>query len=187
MPSAFTHAFVGAAMGQAAPSSVRRWRVALELGLLAALPDLDVLGWRLGIPYADPLGHRGASHSLVFAVLVGVLYPTLLHRAVRPFTTTWWTLVGLAGAACASHALLDTCTDAGLGVALFWPFSDARIFFPWRPILTSPLRLRAFFSARGLRILFNEVQWVWVPVLLALSAGAIVRRMSWRRPPRSVA
>jgi inner membrane protein len=179
MPSAFTHAFVGAAMGQAAPPSVPRWRVALEIGLLAALPDLDVLGWRLGIPYADALGHRGASHSLVFAALVGVLYPTVLHRAVRPFTTTWWRLAGLAAAACASHALLDACTDAGLGVALFWPFSDARIVFPWRPIRTSPLNPAAFFSAAGVRILGNEILWVWTPVVAVLGVRKLASALGW--------
>jgi inner membrane protein len=31
----------------------------------AMLPDADVVGFLLGIPYDAPLGHRGASHSFI--------------------------------------------------------------------------------------------------------------------------
>jgi len=32
---------------------------------LSLLPDADVYGFRLGVKYADPWGHRGATHSLL--------------------------------------------------------------------------------------------------------------------------
>ena len=35
---------------------------------LSLLPDADVLGFPLGVHYEDPWGHRGATHSLVFAL-----------------------------------------------------------------------------------------------------------------------
>jgi inner membrane protein len=63
-----------------------------------------------------------------------------------------------------------------LGVALLWPFSDARFFFPWRPIRTSPLSPSAFFSCRGGLILVNEMLWVWLPVLLLLAIHVLRRR-----------
>jgi inner membrane protein len=47
-------------------------RLALVLVTLAVLPDLDVLGFHAGIPYEHPLGHRGLSHSLLFALVVGL-------------------------------------------------------------------------------------------------------------------
>jgi len=35
------------------------------------LPDIDALGFMAGIPYGHPLGHRGFTHSIVFALLAG--------------------------------------------------------------------------------------------------------------------
>ena len=81
--------------------------------------------------------------------------------------------------AAASHGFLDAFTDAGLGVGLFIPLSDARIFFPWRPLFTSPIGVDAFFSGPALAILWNEMLWVWLPVLgLALAVG--LRRLRGR-------
>lgn len=186
MPSAFTHGFVGAAVAGLAPTTRQRLRLAVELAVLSALPDLDVLAFRFGVPYASPFGHRGFTHSLTVAALLAVLYPLVLHRDARPFGRTWWMLVGLAFAAEASHGLLDTCTDAGLGVALLWPFSDARFFFPWRPIRTSPLSPGAFVSRLGALILLNEMLWVWLPVLTLLAIHALLRRRSRPKSRRSL-
>lgn len=176
MSSAFTHAVVGAAIGQAAPAPLYRWRVAVELAVIAAMPDLDVIGFQLGVPYQSPFGHRGLTHSFAFAAVIGLLYPSVLYRGVRVGSRTWCNLAALAFAACASHPLLDAFTDAGLGVELFWPFSTARFFFPWRPLPTSPLSARAFFQGRGVDILLAEFVWVWVPVML-LSIAPVVRRL----------
>ncbi|BAO74943.1 hypothetical protein WPG_0713 [Winogradskyella sp. PG-2] len=33
------------------------------------LPDLDVLTFNFGISYSHPFGHRGFTHSLLFALL----------------------------------------------------------------------------------------------------------------------
>ena len=41
--------------------------------LFSLLPDADVLAFKFGIAYADAFGHRGFSHSLLFAGLSGVL------------------------------------------------------------------------------------------------------------------
>src|SRR5690606_33786119 len=41
--------------------------------LFALLPDADMLAFKFGIAYADAFGHRGFSHSLLFAGLAGVL------------------------------------------------------------------------------------------------------------------
>src|SRR5579872_2169441 len=49
--------------------------------LAPMLPDLDVIGLKLGIPYADCLGHRGATHSIVFAAFLGVALALALQSA----------------------------------------------------------------------------------------------------------
>jgi inner membrane protein len=130
-------------------------------GLVASvLPDADVLGFRFGVEYAHALGHRGISHSLLFAVLVGLLACIFSSRLrTSRFTALWFIFVCTV-----SHPLLDMCTTGGLGVSLWWPLSDARIFFEhWQVIRVSPLSLKGLMGARGLVVLKSELLWVWLP------------------------
>lgn len=172
MPSAFAHGLVGVTLASALPRRARPTWVVVALALLAAAPDLDVLGMSLGVPYAHPLGHRGASHSVAFAALVAAASLPLWHRALPEYAGQ---LAGLCFLVVASHGLLDTFTDAGQGIALWLPFDDQRVFAPWRPIETSPLSPSAFFGARGLAILRNEALWVGLPCLAMLVAGGLLR------------
>jgi inner membrane protein len=177
MPSLFTHAFVGAAISTLAPAGYRGLGLAAGLGALAALPDLDVVAFRFGVGYAHPLGHRGLSHSLPFAALISVpLWWWLVRRSGRSPRLPEFGLLAVIFLACASHGFLDAFTDAGLGVGFFVPFNDARYFFPWRPILTSPLEVGEFFAGRGMTILRNEIGWVWLPTALLVGVLLAARR-----------
>jgi len=73
MPSIITHAAVPLALWCAADRGrIPAWLLAA--GVVAAmLPDADVLAFALHIPYADAFGHRGASHSLLFAGVLAAL------------------------------------------------------------------------------------------------------------------
>lgn len=178
MPTIFTHALIPVAAGVA----FGRTRIAPRLvlaGMAAAmLADADVAMFKLGIDYAHAFGHRGASHSLLFALACGLLAACCARTLKSPPIAT---LLFVALSA-ASHPLLDMLTDGGLGVALFWPWSDARHFAPWRVIEVSPFANR-FFSARGVEVLLSEVRWVWLPTALLTAAIASLRRgkMSWER------
>ncbi len=108
------------------------------------LPDADVAALAFGIPYEAAWGHRGATHSLVFAGLIGAVSVMAAPRLGLRRLKTWL----LASLVVASHPLLDTMTDGGLGCALFWPFDLTRYFAPWRPIPVSPLGLD-FLSPSG--------------------------------------
>src|SRR5215470_16358734 len=176
MPSAFTHAFAGATISTLAPRRFRGPKLGVVLAAAAALPDLDVLSFRFGIPYSHPLGHRGLTHSLGFALLVASgVWLWFAHRgSLRSAASAGLLLVTIL--ACASHGFLDAFTDAGLGVGFFIPFDDRRYFFPWRPILTSPLSLREFFTSDGLAILRNEVLWVWIPFGSLVVIAELARR-----------
>jgi inner membrane protein len=149
--------------------------------LCAAAPDLDAIGFWMGIPYEDALGHRGFSHSLVFAALLAsVLLATVFRSGIWPTRrVSLWTFLFLATA---SHGLLDMLTDGGLGVALFSPFTNERYFFPWRVIEVSPIGISAFFSEKGLSVLTNELKWVWLPSATFAVFWIIVRE---RRAVRS--
>jgi inner membrane protein len=116
-------------------SGAPRWTAMAWWSLLALLPDVDVVGFVLGVPYRAPWGHRGATHSLVFALAVAALVACAAStRRLRPLRT--WVIATIA---LASHGPLDTLTDGGLGCALLWPFDDTRFFAPWRPIPVAPI------------------------------------------------
>jgi len=69
-----------------------------------------------------------------------------------------------------SHGVLDACTNGGLGIAFFAPFSDTRFFLPARPIEVSPIGA-AFFSMRGWSVLESEMLWVWLPTLAVVGVA----------------
>jgi inner membrane protein len=173
MPSAFGHALIGSALGA---SFRARGAVIAAAAFCSAAPDLDVAAFRLGIPYAAPLGHRGAAHSLAFAVLLGgaaaLALRAVLRGAARPPLASTFALLAIATA---SHGLFDALTDGGLGVAFFWPFDETRYFLPVRPIAVSPLAVGRFFSARGAEVLASELRWLGLPAL-ALWLGSRVAR-----------
>ena len=129
MPSVFTHVVVGGALAGASPAP--RLRLALVLAVLSALPDADVIGLRLGIPYGHPLGHRGFTHSIAFALLCGGVTPWLAGRPWRSGERRGWQLAALGFLATLSHGVLDAFTNGGLGVGFLIPLSAERFFFPW--------------------------------------------------------
>lgn len=146
--------------------AVARWRdgqravplAAAMLGwsLLALAPDLDLVGFALGVRYAAPFGHRGASHSLAAALLVGAIAALLR----RPRGATFLLVAGVV----ASHGVLDLLTDGGLGVALLWPLAERRLFAPLRPLPVAPIGA-GLFSARGLSGMAREAIY-FAPLLL---------------------
>ena len=141
----------------------------------SVVPDLDVLGFRLGIHYEDLLGHRGLSHSIAFAAGLASLVLIATKPKLNPPVhrgLVWFYLF----LATASHGLLDALTNGGLGVALLSPFITTRYFFPFTPIEVSPLGLR-FFSAGGLAVLMSECCWVWFPAIAFAVAAVFVRRL----------
>ncbi len=169
MPSIFTHAVAGLALTYVGAARDQRWKLLLAAALSAMVPDLDAIGHLLGVPYGSFWGHRGFTHSITFAVVWGAVLAWLFFRSL-PWLA--WLLIALATV---SHPLLDMCTNGGLGCALFSPFDNARLFFPWRPIKVAPIGVGAFFSAHGWAVLRSEMVWVWAPSA-ALMLGARMLR-----------
>ena len=175
MTTLITHPIPILALGAALGSRVVSPRLVLAGMLFACLPDADVLAFKFGIAYADTFGHRGFSHSLLFAIFCGI-FAALCCRWLDSGALKaglWITL------ATASHGLLDALTNGGLGVAWLWPWSEQRYFLPWRPIEVSPF-LSGFFSPRGLSVLLSEARWVWLPSL-AIATTGLAMRLAWRR------
>ena len=83
-------------------------------------------------------GHRGFTHSIIFAALIATIAVGAAFRRALPSISRFsvWMYFFLATA---SHGLLDAMTDGGLGVAFFAPFDNRRYFLPWTPIRVSPI------------------------------------------------
>lgn len=119
MPSPLGHALGGAAVGLVAgrlhPTS---WRVPVALGVIACLPDLDLIAGQ----------HSGMTHSVGFAALAGVV-AYLGSRSGR--------FALAAAAAYGSHVLFDWLgldTAPPLGVMALWPFDTSFYLSPWMPL-----------------------------------------------------
>jgi inner membrane protein len=182
MPTVFTHALVPLALGAAIERRIVSGRLLAVGTLCGMLPDADVLSFQFAVARGSLLSHRGLTHSLGFAVLIGALAagfaPRLKARRAVAF--------GFAFLGTLSHPLLDMLTNGGSGVALWFPFSDERVFFSWRPILVAPISAARFFSERGWRVLQSEMLWVWLPALgLALLIGLGRRGRSPAQPGAS--
>jgi inner membrane protein len=174
MASVFGHVVVAGALGAA----FYRRGVPARFWVLGAacsvVPDGDVIGVPLGVPIFHVLGHRGISHSLLFAVaLAAVVVPLFFRRVPEGVShARLWLYFFLATA---SHGVLDALTNGGPGVAFFVPLHNGRYFFAFRPIEVSPLGIRPFFSEWGRRVIASELVWVGIPALL-FSAACVWRR-----------
>lgn len=181
MPTIITHAAVPLALGLGLGGRLVPPRLLLAGIAASMIPDLDVIGLKLGIAYANDMGHRGITHSLLFALILGCLAAYLAPRfRARPFIAGLFVFVS-----CASHGLLDMCTNGGLGIAYFWPFSHERYFLPVHFIEVSPLAMDTVFGARGLQVAYSELRWVWLPGLLAACALTAARFAFTRNPIRN--
>jgi len=183
MPTIVTHGFVAVLLGKSFAAGRMPARFWLLSVLCSILPDADVLGFPLGVRYGHMLGHRGLSHSLVFALVLSLIVAFLALPRV-PQKWTRFLLFSYFFLVTASHGILDAMTDGGLGVAFFAPFDDTRYFLPFRPIQVSPIGL-SFFSTRGLDVISSEFLWVCIPA--GIIASAVLGRRKLQRLRASLA
>ena len=158
MPTVLSHPAVPLAVALGAGREVVSTRLLLAGIVCSALPDVDSLGFWAGVPYAHTFGHRGFTHSLFFAALVATLGALL----AAPLGSSPMRAFAFLFVSTASHGLLDTLTNGGLGIALLSPFSNHRFFAPWRPIPVSPIGIAG--PSRLLALLAAELLLVWAPL-----------------------
>jgi membrane-bound metal-dependent hydrolase YbcI (DUF457 family) len=120
MPLPLAHAVIGGSLTVAAwpvktPAGFRR---SLVVGaVLGICPDFDyVLNW---LHVLGPGWHHGFSHSVVFAVVVGV-------GASWVCGIRGWRGALVCTGAALSHPLLDYLFTESRGVALWWPVTGQR-------------------------------------------------------------
>lgn len=176
MASVFSHAVAALGIGACfyRPRTPKRiWVIGT---LCSVVPDLDVIGFRFGVRYGDFWGHRGFTHSILFAALLATVCLLAASRGGGAPGLSRFALWSYFFLVTASHGLLDAMTDGGLGVAFLAPFNNRRYFLPWRPINVSPIGVTRFFSHRGLAVMQSELLWIWLPTALLVAVALLVRR-----------
>jgi inner membrane protein len=174
MASAFGHALTAVALGTGFKKKFENWRF-WTIGIICSiLPDVDVVGYSLGVPYQSFWGHRGFSHSLLFAFIIGVLVSLLFYwkqpKISKLVLAIYFTLCT------ASHSILDAMTNGGIGLAFFSPWNNSRYFFPWRPIKVSPIGIDNFISDWGLQVIISEIIWIGTPSLVVILFSLIIKK-----------
>jgi len=180
VPSLVSHTAVAVAVGVAfAPRDVptQFWTLAI---LCSILPDADVIGFSFGIPYHHFFGHRGFFHSPFFGLLLSLFIVSIFFRDADIFSVRWFFYFIFFFLLTASHGILDAFTNGGLGIALFSPFDNTRLFFPWTPIEVSPIGVKAFFSKWGLAVIKSEFQWIWLPSFILVVLSILIRSFAER-------
>ncbi|SEC40871.1 inner membrane protein [Tenacibaculum sp. MAR_2009_124] len=177
MASIFGHALTAVTIGSGFSKKIKDKKFWF-LGILCAIiPDADVIGFQFHIPYESFWGHRGFSHSILFAVFLGILV-TALFYSKSFFSKKGLLFMAFFTLCTVSHALLDGLTNGGLGVALFSPFDNTRYFLPWRPIQVSPIGASRFFSHWGLKVIYSELYYIGIPALLYIVFVFFVKRFT---------
>jgi inner membrane protein len=173
VPSVLGHGAAALALTTALRPKDAPTRLFVAAAFCSVFPDADVVAFAFGIPYSHPLGHRGFSHSIAFAAVVALALTFLLFREGAVRRAHAFLVLFLSGV---SHGLLDAMTNGGLGIAFFAPFSNHRYFFPWRPIVVSPIGIERFFGPRGVVVLASELVWVWLPSAVLAALAWVFRR-----------
>lgn len=132
--------------------------------------------FKFSVPYGHMFGHRGFSHSLLFALLLGILVTSIFFRDTRLLSKKGVAYTLFFFLCTASHILLDALTNGGLGVAVFAPLDSTRYFLPWRPIQVSPIGVSNFFGERGWRVIKSELVWVGLPTALYLLMITLLKK-----------
>jgi inner membrane protein len=135
MPLPVAHGLMGASIVAAIypQRRARRLFIALLVGAFVAnAADLDFL---LVFALHSKAWHRGFSHSIIFALLVCLLFALSVGKRYVKEALAY-------GLAFASHGVLDyLTTKEGGGVELLWPFSTERLVPGWWGLSELPSRL----------------------------------------------
>ncbi|MFD1160844.1 metal-dependent hydrolase [Hwangdonia seohaensis] len=170
MASVFGHTAVGFTLSKLIDN--KNNRLLLWLAIFSTImPDFDVIGFKLGIPYAHPLGHRGFTHSIVFALVWALI---LMFAFGRKNKLIWFLVIFLSTI---SHGILDAMTSGGEGVGFIIPFNNNRFFFSFRDIVVSPLGIKNFFSKWGAQVIFSEIKYVILPCFFILAVRFLIKKI----------
>lgn len=145
----------------------------------SALPDVDGVITRLSAILfclrlnGMLLSHRGFSHSLLFALIVGIA-AALSARSFLQYEKAVSLLILYFFTITASHGFIDALTNGGEGVMFFAPFYGGRYLFPFAPVPAASLRV--WLGTQGLITFVREVLWIWLPLTVMYGGLQLLRK-----------
>ena len=160
-----TQIVLGAAVGEAVAGKKMGAKAALLGAVGGTIPDLDVFLRFFYDPLDAALVHRGFSHSLLFALLAGIVLTFIsskLSKKDHP-QKMWFQLWFLS---IVTHPVLDIFTN--YGTQFFWPFNWRLTFnsvFVIDPLYTIPfmiLLIGALFMKRESK---RRRIWNWTGII----------------------
>ncbi len=174
MPTFISHGVVAIAAGKlySKNEAIIFWLLSIVCSIL---PDADALSFIIGIRYGSTFGHRGFSHSILFATLIALIIVSFGFREIKLNSKRWWALLIYFSSIGILHGILDAMTNGGLGVGFFIPFESSRYFLPFRPIEVSPLGLNGLITAQGVKVMISEALWIWFPAAVIISIIRLAR------------
>ena len=136
-----TQIILGAAVAEAVAGKKMGNKAAMWGAIAGTIPDLDVFLMQFYHPIDAALMHRGFSHSILFAVIMGPILGWLIHKLYkqRYDQKTWMWLFFLS---IITHPMLDVFTN--YGTEFLWPFSTRLTFntvFVIDPLYTVPFMI----------------------------------------------
>ena len=146
MPLPIAHGLLGASIVAALHPPTKNYALAVAAGgVLAVAADFDFL---LVFSLDSDLWHRGFTHSIVFGLLVILLFTFSLSRDRFREAIAF-------GLAFLSHGILDFANSKRSGgVELLWPFSDERYVLGWWGLSEVPSQMQALDLVMALALEF---------------------------------
>jgi membrane-bound metal-dependent hydrolase YbcI (DUF457 family) len=171
-----------------APRSTRTHRAAWIVGIIAVLPELEALVYMLAGRPAWLQPQRDFTHSLLFAVVMGLIATLFLLKGIEhPDWQLGMSTAGVMVLVALAHPVMEmfskTWTYASVtsvqGVPLFWPFSGGLVRGFAR------LLPDAYYSTESFREFFARSFGYWRSMIaMVLEALILVPLvvMGWKRP-----
>ncbi len=138
--------------------------------LSQSLPDIDVLADPFTRPERGYLIHRGITHSLLFALLAGLILAGIIYLTRRKEKVSFNPLFLFFGFELMLHDLLDTCNSYGTG--LLEPFSHHRfsinLLYVADPLFTLGLLIAAIYLTAVPSSHKNRNKWAATAIGLSI-------------------
>ncbi|MES2799188.1 MAG: metal-dependent hydrolase [Bacteroidota bacterium] len=173
-----TQIILGAAVAEAVAGKKMGNKAALWGAVAGTIPDLDVLQNLILNPIDAAIFHRGFSHSILFAVLMGPLLGWLFfHLYKKRYERKLWIQLWFFGII--THPMLDVFTN--YGTQFFWPFKERISFnsvFVIDPLYTVPFMICLLVALFLRKDRPARRKWNWTGIIyssLYLVWGVVVK------------
>tara|TARA_Y100000996_G_C22397717_1_gene591849 strand:+ start:21 stop:554 length:534 start_codon:yes stop_codon:yes gene_type:complete len=176
MPTIISHSLIGVFASKIFKISHKPKFWILSL-ICPVLPDVDMIGYYLGVPYDHLFGHRGISHSIFFSLLIGFFVYFLFFRKENLSKFKSFVIFIYFSFITMSHLLLDMFTNATHGIPFFAPFHNTRYFFPYTPINAPSLNIEYFFREQFFEVLIGELILILISILALLLIKLLLKKI----------